>query len=74
MIANLEWRPHTEVHEDGMPYLMWDLDYPADVEVVTSIDDYNEGAYEEWGNWHCMSIKELFKVGYQPEIDEVLNG
>lgn len=70
-MRNLKWQSVEAIHEEGMPYLVWDLDDPATVELMTSIDEYRT-LVARMTNPRAMSVRAFFMRGYQIDIDKEL--
>lgn len=63
-----KWEPIDRIHEDRMPYLLWDINDLARVGVAVAIDDYDEA--DSWT--HCLSVRQFFMRGFDPEIDSII--
>lgn len=66
----MKWVPLFELHEEGFPYLIWELTDPSEIFIVTNIDDVDFDAFTTHAV--AMSVRKYFMFGYQPEIDDVI--
>lgn len=70
MIFSNKWKPIYELHEDGVPYILWDIRDPASIALFENIEEYDSisGSYT-----HCISVRDLFMQGFDDAIDRELH-